>query len=237
MVRRWSYINSINAYYNQGYDGKRQAAFGVTVKATMYFRKPYSPYTVLSRRRWARRKHLFGWLPLSNVIKTWAQTYRFQRNYLKSVARTHFSKYSFLAFNTISLRNSLPSKHQGAESVVVASVTRKILNYFSTFSNPRLRSLISFRNINLAAVSFPDSSLRFDDTTASTSLIVLAQDDVKSFSNSVSVPTNQSLSHLLLFQSLINLPFLAIVRKLKFVYRVLTLLTIHRTKYNTNVGM
>ena len=237
MVRRWSYINSINTYYNKGYDGKRQAAFGVTVKATMYFRKPYSPYTVLSRRRWSRRKHLFGWLPLSNVIKTWAQTYRFQRNYLKSVARTHFSKYSFLAFNTISLRNSLPSKHQGSEAVVVTSATRKILNYFSTFSNPRLRSLISFKNINLATVSFPNPSLRFDETTASTSLVVLAQDDVKSFSNCTSVPTNQSLAHAPLVQSLVNLPFLAVVSKLKFVYRILTLLAIHRTKYNPNVGM
>lgn len=228
MVRRWSYINSINTFYNQGYDSKRQSAFGVTVKATMYFRKPYSAYTVLSRRRWARRKHLFGWLALSNVLKTWAQTYRFQRNYLKSSSRTHFSKSSFLAFNTISLRNSLPSKHQGAESVVVSSLTRKVLRYFSTLLNPRLRSLMSFKNINLSMVSFPDPSVRFDETPASNGLVLITQDNINSFTTSSSTPSRVPLNHLAIFRSIIKVPLSLTFRKLKLVYRILTLLTLKR---------
>ena len=228
MVRRWSYINSMNTFYNQGYDSKRQAAFGVTVKATMYFRKPYSAYTVLSRRRWARRKHLFGWLALSNVLKTWAQTYRFQRNYLKSSSRTHFSKSSFLAFNTISLRNSLPSKHQGAESVVFSSLTRKTLRYFSTLSNPRLRSLMSFKNINLSMVSFPDPSVRFDDTPAADSLVVITQDNVSSFTTSSSSSPRSALNHVSIFQSMSHVPVLLMLRKVKLLYRTLTLLTLTR---------
>jgi hypothetical protein len=229
MVRRWSYINSINAFYNQGYDSKRHAAFGVTVKATMYFRKPYSAHTVLSRRRWARRKHLFGWLALSNVIKTWAQTYRFQRNHLKSSSRAHFSKSSFLAFNTISLRNSLPSKHQGAELVIFSSVTRKILRYFSALSNPRVRSLMSFKNINLAMVSFPDPSVRFDDTPAASNLVLVTQDNLTSFTSSSGNASGSQLSHLAVFQAMVLTPLLLTLRKVKLIYRVLILLTLKRT--------
>ena len=154
MVRRWSYINSLNVFNKSKYDTHRQAAFGATVRATMYFRGEFTVPTSLTRRRWSRRKHIYGWLTLSNILKEWAQLYRFNRNHTKFLLRQHFTKSTFIAFNTVSARNSLPCLHKGSELVVVSSVSKKVLHYFSKFSNPRIRFLLSFKNVNLSCLSF-----------------------------------------------------------------------------------
>jgi hypothetical protein len=228
MVRRWSFINSLNVHYNPLFDSKRQSTFGVTVKSTMYFRKPYSVPSVLSRRRWSRRKHLYGWLPLSNVIKTWAQTYRFHKNYLKATTRAHFTKSSFLAFNLVSLKNTVPSKYKGSELIISSSLPRKILRYFSAFSNPRLKSLLSFRNINLSFNSTLPSVVMEEESFITPYTVMFSYDSVKAFSvPSVEPKQTQRVSLQLLDKLFFQIFQLSLVTA-KFFYRLLILLVIAR---------
>lgn len=154
MVRRWSYINSINTIGNASFGGMRHAAFDATITATMYLRKSYSVPTRLTRRRWARRKHIYGWLPLANIVKDWAHAYRFYRNYNKVVFNQHLTRNSFLAFSLISVKNSIPCLHKNSELLLVGTFSNKILRYFNHFLNPRIRLLRLFGNINPSIVSY-----------------------------------------------------------------------------------
>ncbi len=163
MVRRWSYINSVNTIGNASFGGMRHAAFDATITATMYLRKSYSIPTKLTRRRWSRRKHIYGWLPLANIVKDWAHAYRFYRNYNKAVFNQHLTRNSFLAFSLISVKNSIPCLHKNSELLVVGTFSNRILKYFSHFMNPRIRLLRLFSNINPSVVSYdPKYSLLSD---------------------------------------------------------------------------
>ncbi len=154
MVRRWSYINSVNTIGDASFGGMRHAAFDATITATMYLRKSYSVPTKLTRRRWARRKHIYGWLPLANIVKDWAHAYRFYRNYNKVVFNQHLTRNSFIAFSLISVKNSIPCLHKNSELLVVGTFSSKILRYFTHFMNPRIRLLRLFGNINPSIVSY-----------------------------------------------------------------------------------
>jgi len=163
MVRRWSYINSVNNLTPTNFRYMRKAAFDVTVNSTMYLRKTYSIPTRLTRKRWARRKHIHNWLYSANVLKDWAKSYRFYKNHNKSVLNQFFTPSSFIAFNLVSLTNSLPCLHKGSENVVTASFTRRILKYFSNYSslNPRLRALAQLKYLNFSFMSIiltPDTA-------------------------------------------------------------------------------
>ena len=154
MVRRWSYINSINTTKPDKFRNMRRAAFNVTITTTMYLRKSYSHPTFLTRRRWSRRKHSYGWLHLANIIKDWAHTYRFYRNYNKAVMNQYLTPNSFLAFNLISAKNSIPSAYKNSELLIVSTFSRKVLRYFNYLSSPRFKLFASFKNVNLSVVSY-----------------------------------------------------------------------------------
>lgn len=228
MVRRWSYINSLNSTYKPSFDGKRQSTFTVTVKSTMYFRKPYSVPTVLSRRRWARRKHLYGWLPMSNVVKSWAQTYRFVRNYLKSVLRSSMFKSSFIAFNLVSLRNLAPSSYKGLENILLSSVSRKTLRYFSAKFSPRMSSLLHFKNANIALMSLPDvlpSVSRHTDTNYAVPMLI---DNITFQSDLNYLPSSSSPERSPQLLITINLLVLNSFKLIKCLYRINVLLVLLR---------
>ena len=226
MVRRWSYINTVNVFYNPKFDTHRQAAFGATVRATMYFRGEYTVPTSLTRSRWARRKHLNGWLVMSNIVKSWAQVYRFNRNHLKGVLRQHFSSATFIAFNVISVKNSIPYLHKGSESLVVSSFPKKILRYFTKFANPRFRFLLSIKNVNLSLVSLPHSDYDIETYLNNSYSTLLLRDGITAVAQ---VPTTSKViqsQSTQVIMSLLQLSANATLFKIKHVYRLLTLVTL-----------
>lgn len=162
MVRRWSYINEINNLSPFDLRSGRLGAFDSTFRSVTYWRKPFSLSTRLLRRRWTRRKHLYSWLALSNVIKDWAYTYRFHRNFLKSVFYQHVSVNSFFTFNLLNAKNSIPTLHKGSELIVLSSSTRRILTYFTRFNNARIRFILSFKSWNFSVMSYRSNYWNFD---------------------------------------------------------------------------
>ena len=230
MVRRWSYINAINSSYAHRFEGKRQSTFSVTVKSTMYFRKPYSVPTVLSRRRWARRKHLYSWLPLSNIIKSWAQTYRFMRNYLKSIMRSHLFKSSFLAFNLVSLRSLAPASYKGFETIVLSSVARKTLRYFSTKLSPGMASLLHFKNANIAFLSLDGELSNVSQHFDTSYTVPLLVDDINYKSDITYLPSAANTHSLVQIQVLLTRAVNSCFQSIVGLYRVLLLMTLVRLK-------
>ena len=226
MVRRWSYINSVNVLYSPKFETHKQAAFGSTVRATMYFRRGYTVPTALTRSRWARRKHLNGWLVMSNVIKVWSQVYRFNRNHLKSTMRQHFSTSTFIAFNVITVKNSIPCLHKGSESIVVSPLTKKILRYFSKFANPRVRFLLSLKNVNLSVVSVPQNVEDFTEYLENSYSTILFTDDIRQVSGMPQSPTIHKALSAQAFSSILSFHHLIALKTAKSIYRTLTLLTL-----------
>lgn len=139
----------------------RTATFKDNFLAVTYWRKPFSTSTRLIRRRWVKRKHINNWISLSNIMKDWAISYRFQRNVLKSLFYQHLSINSFFTFNLLNSKNSIPALHKGSELTVLSSSTRKILNYFTRFNNPRIKFMLSLKHWHFGVMSYDPAYWNF----------------------------------------------------------------------------
>ena len=153
MVRRWSYLNSVNSFYGKDLVTAEKSFFDVNTNTTMYLRKLYTLSTRLTRKQWSRRKHIFNLLPISNVLKDWSRSYRFYRNCNKLVLMQFFTKNTFLAFNLTGLRNVFPGLHKGSGHFLTGSFSKKMGVYYSRFPQNRFTSLQSLRNSNTLYVS------------------------------------------------------------------------------------
>ena len=143
MVRRWSYINFINCGPLVASQSVPNAAVDVNMNTLMYLKKRYTPATKLTRKQWSRRKHVYNWLAPMNVLKDWAKVYRFHRNHSKVIYYQFFTKNSFIGFNLVSARSSIPSLYKGSEDVLTGMYTKRLLRSFRRYSNPRISFLYS----------------------------------------------------------------------------------------------
>ena len=229
MVRRWSYINQINILNRAKGDVHKQGSYNVNLRAAIYFHGSFTTATCLTRRRWSRRKHLHNWLVLANIVKTWAQFYRFQKNHLKCILRQHFTKYTFVSFNSVTVINSIPALHKGAETVALSPLPKKIIRIFLKFLNPRYLFLLSLKNINLAVVSFPSSFLKdpdfYIDNRYAPSMLC---DGLTSFTGPSPLNNFITLSSTS-FNLLLNFHFLSVSKIIKSLRKLLVLLTLYYT--------
>lgn len=226
MVRRWSYLASVNSFYNNYYEGHQQAAFGVTVRATMYFKGTYTVPSKLTRGRWARRRHIYGWLHLSNILKSWSQIYRFNRAHLKGSLRQHVTPLNFLAFNAVTVQNSIPSRHAGSNNIVVSTLPKRVIRYFSKYNVTRSLFLLKLKNFNISYVSVPHATQDISMYTDNKFAPVLVSDNVSYLSQPNKVKSLWPSSLLELSNRLSQLTFLHTLPLLVSMYRVLTLLTL-----------
>lgn len=158
MVRRWSYLNSVNSVYKNDLVTAEKSFFDVNTNATMYLRKLYTLSTKLTRKQWSRRKHISNLLPISNVLKNWSRSYRFYRNCNKLVLMQFFTKNTFLAFNLTGLRNVFPGLHKGSGHFLTGSFSKKMGAYYARFPQNRFTTLQLLRNSNTLYVSHMNES-------------------------------------------------------------------------------
>ena len=226
MVRRWSYLASVNSFYNKSYEGHQQAAFGVTVRATMYFKGTYTVPSKLTRGRWARRRHIYGWLHLSNILKSWSQIYRFNRAHLKGSLRQHVTPLNFLAFNAVTVQNSIPSRHTGSNNIVVSTLPKRVIRYFSKYNVSRSLFLLKLKNFNISYVSIPNGTQDISTYTDNKFAPVLVADNVSYLSQAHNSLNSRASSLLVLNDRLSQLVFQHTLPSVVSIYRVLTLLTL-----------
>ena len=153
MVRRWSYINSLNTLQSSNYRIAEKSFFDVSMNSTMYLRKSFALSTRLTRKRWARRKHLHNWLAISNVLKDWSRSYRFYRNHNKLVLNQFLTRTSLVAFNLTGLRNVFPALHKDSGKFLTGTYTHRLNNYFSSYPNSRFTNLRNLKFANIIFVS------------------------------------------------------------------------------------
>ena len=153
MVRRWSHINSINSTSLLTTRHIQKATVDANLNALMYLKKQYSLATKLTRKQWSRRKHLYAWLAHSNILKDWARSYRFHRTGAKLTYYQFFTKNSFLAFNLVVARNSIPALNRGSENLVTGNIIKRFLRFFNLFSTPRFKFLTSFKYTQILMIS------------------------------------------------------------------------------------
>ena len=129
-------------------------------------------------------------------------------------------------------RNSIPSLHKGSEDVVASTYTKRILNYFKMYSNPRLRFFLSFkyaRPLQIACYPNPTFStfnvpLYFESSKA---VVPCLTDNVRSLT-----PLNDDENEIDLKPDL-RLDLFRLMTQyfystLASVYKILVVLTVHR---------
>ena len=228
MVRRWSYINNVNGFNPSSFHLTKKASFDNVMNTTMYLRKNYALSTILTRRRWSRRKHIHNWLPLANVVKDWARTYRFYRTYNKFVFNQHLTRHSFIGFSLISARNSIPCLSRGSEDLIVSPITRKVLNYFKSYLNPRLRFFRSMKYTPIALVSYNPKYIDFNELQSYASVIPLLEDNIDKAELVTFTDKHELGATLATLTQLFNVSFRMWLENLKCVYKTCVLLTYYK---------
>lgn len=236
MVRRWSYINEINKLSPATLRSGRLGAFNSTFRLVTYWRKPFFLSTKHIRRRWARRKHLYSWLSLSNVIKDWSYAYKFQRNFLKAVFYQHLSPNSFFTFNLLNAKNSIPALHKGSELVVLSSCTKKILTYFTRFNNPRIHFILSIKNWSFSVMSYKPSYWTFDYEERNSYVTPIFLDSFNSVFHTYQPSLLKSNESITLLRRLWSFATQSVTSGAKHIYKILilTLLAQIFTKQKTS---
>ena len=137
-------------------------------------------------------------------------------------------KSSFIAFNLVSLKNLSPSSYKGFETILLSSVSRKTLRYFSTKSSSRMSSLLHFKNANIALMSFPDvlpAVSRHIDTNYAVPMFI---DNITFQSDLNYLPSGLSPERAPQLLVTINLVVLNSFKLIKSLYRINVLLTLLR---------
>jgi hypothetical protein len=231
MVRRWSYINYINTLDSLpcAYKHARRSTFDTNVRATMRWRRNSRVRTVfVTRKRWARRRHIYGWLTLSNVLKSWAFSYRFHKNHSKIILNQHLTNNSFIAFNLVSAKNAIPSLYKGSELVAASTYTKRILKYFSYFDNPRTKFLLNLGCANVASVSYIPKFWTPANSAQNDYVAPLLLDTFEGHTNCFSDVESSSVLSLQAVNLTLDFALDILLRTLKTLYRVLVLLTLMR---------
>ena len=229
MVRRWSYINQINRISFSEFQSSSDAAFDSVVNSHMYLRKSFNSSTTITRRKWARRRHLSNWISISNAMANWSSSYLFNRRLMKALYAQFLTKNSFIALSVLSFKNSIPSLHKNTESVVSSTLTRSLFSYFQRYNSNRLMFFKSLKNINVTFLSLPSNSIKGLDIAglkSSSAFVPMLLDAGKSFS-SIELTSGKLRAVYMLsaLQKILLKQHLAVLTSLR---KAFVLLTVHK---------
>lgn len=157
MVRRWSYIKDQNSNKNLNFSDLSFVHGEVSFLSNVYFRKTISHQSKLTRKSWAKRKHLSNWLPLQSVLSDWSNDYLFFKKYNKMVLTLNLFKNSFLSFNFLLLKKTSTLLKQNSESFFFTFPSKRLLSYFSRNFSSTYKFLINIRHTPLMYISTPES--------------------------------------------------------------------------------
>lgn len=208
----------------------QKASIDVNLNTLMYLKKRYQFATKLTRKQWARRRHVHNWLAHNNVLKDWAKSYRFHRNSTKLIYYQFFTKNSFIAFNLVSARSSIPSLNKGSADIITGSYVKRYLRFFSFYSHPRFKFFSSFQSTRLLTISLNPSVQSHEIGNffeSQTSVVPLYLDNLTSLMPWTSLTDSSMQKQKALFQLFRTILSLQLAYILKL-YKVLVLLTLRR---------
>lgn len=148
MVRRWSYLNSINNIFFNQYKSLNFVHYEQSFKTNIVFKKEISPLSLITRKSWSRRKHLTNWLIYQNVLTDWSKDYIFFKKYNKFTLVYRMFKNSFFSYNLFLIKKLNVSASVGSEKIIFSSLTSKISKYCSKYSTSLHSFLQQYKNVN-----------------------------------------------------------------------------------------
>lgn len=157
MVRRWSYLNSLNHVFSSQYKTLNFVYYEQSFKTNIFFKKSINSISILSRKSWSRRKHLHNWMVYQNIFSDWSTDYLFFKQYNNFTFNYQLFKNSFLCYNTILLKNLTSLTSVGLEKFSYSALTKKIMHYNNGFSvqNNFSKFLSSYRSVSWLYVTTP----------------------------------------------------------------------------------
>jgi len=158
MVRRWSPVNLINCYTESSSRVFDRGSGVVAFKENLHFKKKIRTFSYVTRRSWARRKHINQWLVYHNILVNWASDYRFFTRYTRAMLVHNLFKNSFLTYNFLMLKKLPSSSFPGAEDFVYSFTTKKVFNYFLKYQATSFNIFHLIRNYNIFVLSHPHAS-------------------------------------------------------------------------------
>lgn len=108
MIRRWSHINLSNIELKPFNKFERRHKINV-FKSSVNFKRFNFKITKFKRKAMSRFKHTSNWLIYTNIIKTWALDYLFNKHFFKNQFLTNIFLHNMYIynFNFSKIRNEL----------------------------------------------------------------------------------------------------------------------------------
>ena len=104
---------------------------GLNINATRYFYWKTPEHTVLTRVKWARRRHLTQWVFFTNILFLWTSEYSFYRRHGSYIRTTNFFQHNYTSFNFITLKYVALRAVKNSELFVAASWYPRLQNFYT----------------------------------------------------------------------------------------------------------
>ncbi len=191
------------------------------LKATTYWRKDlYHTPTKLRRKQTSRRKHLHQWLIFTNILTDWSKDYLFFKKYIKLTLTFQFFKNSFLIYNLLLFKNTIPRDFIGYESSLMINIVGKIIKYSSKVNSNLFPFLKQFNTTHLLYIT---TNVNFEDIQKTSELTSVVPYLIHQSSLYVD---DYNLTHIEWVGNLILLLYTLSFSKLIEVYKVIIMLTL-----------
>jgi|LauGreDrversion4_2_1035121.scaffolds.fasta_scaffold12848_5 hypothetical protein len=165
MVRRWSYVNTVNNNFYSKFQDLNFAHFETSFKANIFYKKNINVLSKLTRKSWARRKHLNNWLIYQNIFSNWSNEYLFFKQYSKHIFNLNFFRNSFLTYNYNILKKSNSLYIKDTENWISNSFISRISNYSSKLGFKSYQFFSKFKHNAWFFISSNNLNLFFQNLT------------------------------------------------------------------------
>ena len=143
MVRRWSRINT----FNKPTFLTSQVFLAVTsrfnINSTRSTTLKTSQFSCLYRTKWARRKHLVGWLFLTFVLSFWCQEYYFYKHLSNFLFIFKFYRFNFGLFNFLPLKHLPSSIDLSSQSLKLGFLGYQIKRFYQKYLQLNAQKLLA----------------------------------------------------------------------------------------------
>ena len=155
MIRRWSYINISNKVITTPSKTLLLVSSGLNINVTRYFFWKTSKYTVLTRVKWGRRRHLTQLIFFTNILFNWTSEYSFYRRYGSYLRSLHLFRYNYNSFNFMLTKYVPISTLKSSEHTVVSSTYPHLSSFYQQLKPNLLTGIRINRGLVTNFLSFP----------------------------------------------------------------------------------
>lgn len=156
MVRRWSYLNYINLYY-EPFKPLDYASQVVAFKTTTSYRRRLFSNEISrpSRRFYAKLKRLSTAVHYNNILSNWSEDYLFFKKYNRFIMTYQLFKNSYAVNNLLLFKKSPIYTFPGSENVIASYLVFSTSKYFKKYNPSFYSPFITYKGGQLLYITSP----------------------------------------------------------------------------------